>query len=1041
MPKSSSWWQKLLGSPASASQRRERLEPGSADHDHAPLARDDWSNVPEAPESLRDLKWADSPLRAKPRSAPAPSPAPAHIPHAVPTPPELAPPVSGDPSLGLRKRRVHTDQPQSELLSAELEEAPEAVAALVPSGAELALPTDVVSLDSDGPLIDLASYPDDEPAAEPAAETPARDPRLDLALYEAARAGRVEEALALLEQGADPHAGPAESSRDRRHLPLIAAVLPDLRLLRALIARGLSVNETSNGVTPLLAACKDSWHGRPDAVMTLIANGSDVRQTDPDGNTPLHHAARSSDPGVAAMLLDAGASLDALNHAGQSPLGTAMESGNFRLARFLLDKGAGIQLNGGRSPLFDAAAIDDDDIGGVQLLLRHKVKVNVQDAQGRTPLQLAAQHGNADIIGLLLEAGADPLIRDQDGMNAPLHAVAAGRGLAFKRLHEALSGTPAANWSVDGAGNTALHWALNAEGTTADLVGQLLAAGVDAQAVDREGRRPVDLAARNGRWKLLSALDPDYELPSSLRELDGDGSSQDASPIALLREALDQGDPTPRADLVPLLSARDLGLLMHRIDALPTPERIRWLLQQGADPQVPDMRGDVLAFHLMDRMPAAADALQVLLDAGHSPSGHGGFARFLHSVAQSVGKPVWTPEIASRMQTMAIDLLNRGADPFGRDLLGQGALEHAVRLGWVPVVTRLLEIGLDPNRPAARGLSPMYLATEQGSEPMVRALIKAGASPNALAADGQSPLGVALASGDDQLARWLDWRQWNFPRRPLRGSDLPAAAMVGDLEAVRRLLDLGFDVDSQDDRSCTALLRAAGGGHRAVVQLLLSREASPQIAATSGATPLSAAASMRQLDIVDDLIAAGANVNKTLPGELSVLNLSAALGLPDVADRLLKAGADFNVRDARGRTALHCAAMQAFTATDSERVLELFRVLLDNGGRAYINSEAAGATPLLMLLGSVAEPGTQANETVINAALRVLLDAGASLETQDPRGFTPLHLAALHGLPSVVRQLLMAGADPEARDSLNRRAQELALMRGYIDISAELEAH
>ena len=371
MPKSSSWWQKLLGSSASASQRRERLEPGSADHDHAPLARDDWSNVPEAPESLRDLKWADSPLRAKPRSAPAPSPAPAHIPHAVPTPPELAPPVSGDPSLGLRKRRVHTDQPQSELLSAELEEAPEAVAALVPSGAELALPTDVVSLDSDGPLIDLASYPDDEPAAEPAAETPARDPRLDLALYEAARAGRVEEALALLEQGADPHAGPAESSRDRRHLPLIAAVLPDLRLLRALIARGLSVNETSNGVTPLLAACKDSWHGRPDAVMTLIANGSDVRQTDPDGNTPLHHAARSSDPGVAAMLLDAGASLDALNHAGQSPLGTAMESGNFRLARFLLDKGAGIQLNGGRSPLFDAAAIDDDDIGGVQCSIRH----------------------------------------------------------------------------------------------------------------------------------------------------------------------------------------------------------------------------------------------------------------------------------------------------------------------------------------------------------------------------------------------------------------------------------------------------------------------------------------------------------------------------------------------------------------------------------------------------------------------------------------------------------------------------------------------
>ena len=30
--------------------------------------------------------------------------------------------------------------------------------------------------------------------------------------------------------------------------------------------------------------------------MTLLANGADSRATDSDGNTPLHHAARSSDP-------------------------------------------------------------------------------------------------------------------------------------------------------------------------------------------------------------------------------------------------------------------------------------------------------------------------------------------------------------------------------------------------------------------------------------------------------------------------------------------------------------------------------------------------------------------------------------------------------------------------------------------------------------------------------------------------------------------------------------------------------------------------
>ena len=41
-------------------------------------------------------------------------------------------------------------------------------------------------------------------------------------------------------------------------------------------------------LTALLAATRDSWHGRPEAVMTLLANGADPRVPDADGNTPLH---------------------------------------------------------------------------------------------------------------------------------------------------------------------------------------------------------------------------------------------------------------------------------------------------------------------------------------------------------------------------------------------------------------------------------------------------------------------------------------------------------------------------------------------------------------------------------------------------------------------------------------------------------------------------------------------------------------------------------------------------------------------------------
>src|SRR3546814_15962995 len=85
------------------------------------------------------------------------------------------------------------------------------------------------------------------------------------------------------------------------------------------------------GLSALLAATRDSWQGRPDAVSMLLANGADPSVVDGEGNTPLHHAARSSDPGVVAALLDAGATLDVLNHEGLSPLAMACAVANWRV--------------------------------------------------------------------------------------------------------------------------------------------------------------------------------------------------------------------------------------------------------------------------------------------------------------------------------------------------------------------------------------------------------------------------------------------------------------------------------------------------------------------------------------------------------------------------------------------------------------------------------------------------------------------------------------------------------------------------------------
>jgi uncharacterized protein len=245
-------------------------------------------------------------------------------------------------------------------------------------------------------------------------------------------------------------------------------------------------------------------------------------------------------------------------------------------------------------------------------------------------------------------------------------------------------------------------------------------------------------------------------------------------------------------------------------------------------------------------------------------------------------------------------------------------------------------------------------------------------------------------------------------------------------------------VAAADAQGCTALLRAAGGGHSDLVALLLAAGADPSLTARTGASPLSAAVSMRHPEIVQRLLNAGAAVDQALPGGVTPLMVAAALGLPDMCSRLLAAGADVALRDEQGYTALHCAALYAFGARERQRAVALLDTLLLAGAEADAVS-TAGHTPLLLALGARAEPGTACEESVVLAALDCLAGEDVSLASQDDRGFGPLHLAALHGLLRVVQRLLRSGADPALRDRLNRTPNEIAILRGFVDVSAEFE--
>ncbi|MGE7139443.1 ankyrin repeat domain-containing protein [Luteibacter sp. NPDC031894] len=849
------------------------------------------------------------------------------------------------------------------------------------------------------------------------------------ALLAAAREGDIARAVALVEAGAHPDTTADPGERDQRPVLTLAALSPDTRLLRALIGKGAQVNRAHNGITALLAASRDSWHGRPEAVLTLLTNGANAAGADGEGNTPLHGAVLSAEPTVAAMLLDAGAPVDAVNHAGETPLVIACRAANWTLARFLLDHGAKPAPVGSEPALVAAAGIPDDDCEGVKVLLRYKAPVNATDANGRTALLAAAAEGHEQIARVLLQAHANPNLADRNGTTALMEAARAGAHGIVQLLAEANADAS----PRDGHGRDALTLACQSPRAQAATVRALLTLGAQPKEPAADGRSALDHAAATGRWDFVALLDPETPLPTSLSESVVPEAGAD-SPMHLY-DALRFGHwavASTFAGKVQEWPAHELAALYVDLAGAGFDAARAWLLDHGlaADARLAPPAGDdgALGKRLFDallpQLPQSADALLQLMRAGASPAGAG-----------LLGHAICRLEDTDERLTLA--MLEAGADPFGADARGRTPVHMAAATGRVALLAALLARGMDPNVRDAGGRTPLHAALEQGGDslPLVRLLVAHGADPEAADVNGETPFGLGIGHGD--VERWLSWSTWPLPRRALRPDDLPAAAASGDLHAVERLLELGFAVDARDHQGATGLLRAAGAGRRDVAERLLAAGADPTTTAASGVTPLAAAVTARRDTVVALLIEHGVAIDQRLPGDATALMIAATLGYPDVVDMLLAAGADAAAEDAHGHTALHAAAQFCFGGNDSLRARRLLDALIGKG--VDVNkADKDGVTPLLILLGAHMRPGADADATHLGALVPVLLDAGAKLEHADHRGVSALHACAMHALLPPARVLLQRGASRNAADAFGRTAGDVARHLGYVDIAHEL---
>ena len=152
------------------------------------------------------------------------------------------------------------------------------------------------------------------------------------------------------------------------------------------------------------------------AIEQLLARGFDVNTLDPQGQHGLALAIREPSPKVAEALIDAPQiDLNALNAQGESPLMLASLKGQLELVDHMVKKGADVNKPGW-TPLHYAAT--NSHLPVIRLLLENHAYIDAVSPNGSTPLMMASMYGSPAAVKLLLDEGADALLKNQQGITA-----------------------------------------------------------------------------------------------------------------------------------------------------------------------------------------------------------------------------------------------------------------------------------------------------------------------------------------------------------------------------------------------------------------------------------------------------------------------------------------------------------------------------------------------------------------------------------------------------------------------------------------------
>lgn len=164
-----------------------------------------------------------------------------------------------------------------------------------------------------------------------------------------------------------------------------------------------------------------AYRGQNGILLELIRRGAMIDAVDKDGWTALMHSCAKGNYDATMILMESGADPEIVDRDGTTPLMLAARYNYDNIVKELLDQSCEVNRidRKGWSALMKASSYA---VESAEALIKHGADPDIRSEMGITSLMIASQYGCLPIVYMLMEARADPDIRDIDGRNAVDHA-------------------------------------------------------------------------------------------------------------------------------------------------------------------------------------------------------------------------------------------------------------------------------------------------------------------------------------------------------------------------------------------------------------------------------------------------------------------------------------------------------------------------------------------------------------------------------------------------------------------------------------------